>query len=279
MISPALWTPSKIAEARGRLKGLAAADELRRKKEAANNELEAFIYSIRGKFVDEEEALATVSTDEQRTAVVDMANELEEWLYDDGRNAELTDYKAKHAGLKEISGPILDRLEEKDARPKAVEDVRATIVKLEGKIEAWNETMPHITEEEKERITTMIEDVKVWIDGKVEEQEKLEAHEDPAFKSTQVELQLKPALAMYQKLYKKPKPKAKPKPANETVSANTTDSSGSNSTESETIKVEVDTEGSEENSKEEKTDGEEKETSSEKTKEDEGDATKSEEEL
>merc|ERR1711871_1402881 len=157
LISPVLWTPSKIAEARGRLKALTAADELRRKKEAANNELEAFIYSIRGKFVEDEEVLATVSTEEQRNAVVDMASQLEEWLYDDGRNAELADYKAKHLGLKEISNPILERLYEKDARPKAVEDVRATMVKLEGKIEAWNDTMPHITEEEKEKISTMIE--------------------------------------------------------------------------------------------------------------------------
>ena len=283
LISPVLWTPSKIAEARGRLKALAAADELRRNKEAANNELEAFIYSVRGKFVDDEEALATVSTEEQRTAVVEMANELEEWLYDDGRNADLADYKAKHLGLKEISNPILERLHEKDARPKAVEDVRATIVKLEGKIEAWNDTMPHITEEEKEKINAMIEDVKVWIDGKLEEQEKLEAHEDPAFKSTQVELQLKPVLSMYQKLYKKPKPKPKTKPANETTSANETDSNSSNSTEPETVKVEVNTEDSEDNSNEgeEKSDGEEKETS-DTTEEGEGESgttTKSEEEL
>merc|ERR1711871_1719933 len=211
LISPVLWTPSKIAEARGRLKALTAADELRRKKEAANNELEAFIYSIRGKFVEDEEVLATVSTEEQRNAVVDMASQLEEWLYDDGRNAELADYKAKHLGLKEISNPILERLYEKDARPKAVEDVRATMVKLEGKIEAWNDTMPHITEEEKEKISTMIEDVREWIYSKLEEQEKLQPHVEPAFKSSQVELQLKPVFAMYQRLYKKPKPKPDPK--------------------------------------------------------------------
>merc|ERR1711871_1289740 len=283
LISPVLWTPSKIAEARGRLKALTAADELRRKKEAANNELEAFIYSIRGKFVEDEEVLATVSTEEQRNAVVDMASQLEEWLYDDGRNAELADYKAKHLGLKEISNPILERLYEKDARPKAVEDVRATMVKLEGKIEAWNDTMPHITEEEKEKISTMIEDVKVWIDGKLEEQEKLEAYEDPAFKSTQVELQLKPVLSMYQKLYKKPKPKPKTKPANETTSANETDSNSSNSTETETVKVEVNTEDIKENSNEgeEKSDKQEKETL-DTTQEGESEAyttTKNEEEL
>merc|ERR1711871_355533 len=75
LISPVLWTPSKIAEARG-------------------------------KFIDEEEALSTVTTEEQRKAVVDMANELEEWLYDEGRNADLADYKAKHIGLQELSSPI-----------------------------------------------------------------------------------------------------------------------------------------------------------------------------
>merc|ERR1711871_837047 len=241
LISPVLWTPSKIAEARGRLGALAAADELRRKKEAANNELEGFIYSIRGKFIDEEEALSTVTTEEQRKAVVDMANELEEWLYDEGRNADLADYKAKHIGLQELSSPIIERLVEKELRPKAIDDARATMVKLEGKIDAWNETMPHITDEEKEKIKSLIKDVREWIYSKLEEQEKLQPHVEPAFKSSQVELQLKPVFAMYQRLYKKPKPKPDPKAKNESASRNETDGQ-TNSTESETVKVKVDTE-------------------------------------
>lgn len=44
-----------------------------------------YIFQVKNRIADEEDELKKVSTDEQRTEVVEMANAVEEWLYDEVR--------------------------------------------------------------------------------------------------------------------------------------------------------------------------------------------------
>ena len=37
-----------------------------------------------------------ISTEEQRQEIVDFGNETEEWLYDEGRTADVSEFKTKH---------------------------------------------------------------------------------------------------------------------------------------------------------------------------------------
>ena len=53
----------------------------------------------------------------------------------------------------------------------------------------------------------LIEEIKKWIQDKVEEQDGKAAHEDPAFSSEDVPLQAKSLEKLVMKLSKKPKPK------------------------------------------------------------------------
>lgn len=41
-----------------------------------------------------------VSTAEQRDEIIESCNEIEEWLYDEGRDAEVSVYKSKQAAIK-----------------------------------------------------------------------------------------------------------------------------------------------------------------------------------
>jgi hypothetical protein len=78
---PRRWTPAQIAEARHKRYALKEADDLLKATEAALNELEAYIYRVKNMLSDQEEQLKEVSTEEQRQAVIDMANEAEViWL-------------------------------------------------------------------------------------------------------------------------------------------------------------------------------------------------------
>jgi hypothetical protein len=59
------------------------------------NELEAYIYKVKNRILDDEDKLKSVSTDEQRQEVIDLANAAEEWLYDEGRDQKVEVYVTK----------------------------------------------------------------------------------------------------------------------------------------------------------------------------------------
>lgn len=47
-----------------------------------------------------------VSTEEQREQAITLANEQEEWLYDDGWNEDAATYRKKRAELAEVGGRL-----------------------------------------------------------------------------------------------------------------------------------------------------------------------------
>ncbi len=71
------------------------ADSWRKEKEASKNDLETYILHVRGLLRDYEEQFAVVSKQEERDSIITLANELEEWLYDDGWD-EATEVLCNH---------------------------------------------------------------------------------------------------------------------------------------------------------------------------------------
>jgi len=86
----------------------------------------------------------------------------------------------------------------------------------------WEETMPQITQEEKDKLLETVQRIEVWLQDNVDQQSKLSPYEAPAFTSSEVSTQLKPLTSQLEKLLKKPKP-IPVKTSNET-STNTTNS-------------------------------------------------------
>ena len=240
LTSPPAWTPAMIAEARLRLRELTAADDLRKAKEAALNTLESFIYSSKGRIQDDEEELSAVSTEEQRQKVIDLGNEIEEWLYDEGRNADLADYADKRKSLDDAFDPIIFRFDEVGKRAKVAERARKLMDKVESKMGDWAETMPHITEEETEKMAAALATFKEWLTGMEEEQAGTSAFEAPAYAASEVSVKMKPVSTLLDKLMKKPKPEP-PKPEkNETeASSNNTTADATDGDDEEPIKVHV----------------------------------------
>merc|ERR1712137_188297 len=98
---------------------LDAADAAIRARAAALNDLEAYVYKVRNRLRDEDgdDQLGAVSTAEQRDEIIEACNEIEEWLYDDGRYAEVSEYKSKQSGIKVQAEAIFRRFKEHSARP------------------------------------------------------------------------------------------------------------------------------------------------------------------
>jgi hypoxia up-regulated 1 len=233
---PPKWTHDLVLEARARLHALNVADEERRAKAAAMNDLEAFIYRVKNRLEDDEKKLQAISTDDQRQAVRDFANEIEEWLYDDGRDQTVSVYKEKLSALQTKADEIFHRFEEIAKREEAVTKVKTVLNDIRQNVLAWKSenSMPQITEEEMEELLGLVQKSDDWIEEKVASQEKHSPYETPLFKSSEVYVQAKKARELHMKLMKKPKP-VPPK----VVEQNTTDSSNS----TEEVKVEVNVDG------------------------------------
>eukprot|EP00599_Poterioochromonas_sp_BG-1_P004886 CAMPEP_0173141230 /NCGR_PEP_ID=MMETSP1105-20130129/5369_1 /TAXON_ID=2985 /ORGANISM="Ochromonas sp., Strain BG-1" /LENGTH=913 /DNA_ID=CAMNT_0014054391 /DNA_START=66 /DNA_END=2807 /DNA_ORIENTATION=+ len=248
IVLPPRWSPAQIAEAKGRLRALQAADEIRKAKAAALNDLESYIYKVKNRLLDEEDKLKAVSTDEQRQEVIDLANTVEDWLYDEGRDQTVLVYKGKQTDIQTKAEAIFSRFTELTARSEAITKVKNSLEEVKKAVNSWAEKLPHITEEEKTDLLKLVEKADSWIEEKAEAQEKVSPFEKPVFHSSEVPAQLKPVKALFEKLLKKPKP-APPVEKKENVTVNVNASSSDNSTshnphEEEVVKVKV--EGEEE---------------------------------
>ena len=246
------YSTEQIIESRLKLKALKDADDRRKAKEAALNDLEGYIYKVKNRIMDDEDKLKKISTDEQRQEVMDVSNAAEEWLYEDQSTMTVADYKKKQKEISVKAEAIFLRFSELTARPKTVEKALATLANVTAKIETWNTTMPHITAAEIEKLTEIINKSQTWITENVEKQEKASLTEDPIFLSSDIAGQLKPVSIEFEKLMRKPKPV----PPKVKTPSNKTSSSNSTKEEDETVRVNVNTT---ENASKTESEGEKKE--------------------
>ena len=215
---------------------MAAKDKERMMLEESKNKVESYIYRIKNKLVDEEEEIDKVSTKKQREEVRKLAEAAEEWLYEDGYDADLATMEDKYAELSVPFEKILLRISESTERPKVIESVRKKLTEIEELMEKWVEAKPQVTEEERTQVLDKVKEAGKWIDDQEKAQSKKKAHDDPAFLSDEVPLQLKPLEALVVRLNRKPKPKPEKKKEdkNETstdaANATATDDSGTNAT-------------------------------------------------
>jgi len=206
-----------MAESSQKLLELAQKDKDRMMLEEARNKVESYIYEIKNKLSDYEDDIAKISTEEQREALRKAADDAEEWMYDDGYNADLPTMEDKYS---ELSGPaqkVWFRMAEMTARPEAMKDLKTKLGKVSDLMTKWETTMPQVTEEERAEVLALVEDVNKWITENEEAQSKADpTAEEPAFVSADVPLQTKSIEKLVGKLSKKPKPKPAKKEENET---------------------------------------------------------------
>jgi hypoxia up-regulated 1 len=210
------YSAELLAESQTKMAELDHTDEERIKLEAAKNQVESYIYLIKNKLIDDEENVNKVTTEEQRESLRSMGVEAEDWLYDDGYNADYPTMVAKHLDLSSPAEKVWFRVRELTARPAAVEALKAKLDKIPELMKKWETSSPQVTEEEKAELLVKVEEVKAWIAEKEAAQAEVAAHEDPVFTSEEVPLQTKPIEKLIHRLSKKPKPKVVKEKKNET---------------------------------------------------------------
>lgn len=102
-----------------RLSAFDASDKNSMLRAEALNVLEAFTYRARDYL--EDESFISFSTDAVRAELEKQLSATSEWLYGDGVDAQLEDFKGKLKSLKQMVEPVLKRRDEAGKRRQAVE--------------------------------------------------------------------------------------------------------------------------------------------------------------
>ncbi|KAL8673263.1 MAG: hypothetical protein Q9168_002301 [Polycauliona sp. 1 TL-2023] len=97
-------------------------DKLVADTEDKKNELESYIYELRGKIDDQ---YAEFASEDEKTKLKEKLEQSEEWLYDEGDDATRGVYVAKMDEIRFVAGPIVGRYQDK------IEEERQAILKAE----------------------------------------------------------------------------------------------------------------------------------------------------
>jgi len=233
------YTPEFMSESKAKLELLAARDKARMMLEEARNNYEAYIYYVKNKCADDEEAIAKVTNAEQRESLLKLTEDASEWLDSEGFDADLETFQTKHAELAAPADAIFFRVSEATARPMAVAALKDKLSKVEELMTQWETSMPQVTDEERGEVLAKVAEVRKWIEEKEAAQTVVNTWDAPVFNSAEVPLQTKSIERVVGKLSKKPKPKpVEDEKKNETAAVNETKSTEDNVSGKDEVKTE-----------------------------------------
>ncbi|KAG5111684.1 hypothetical protein AAZX31_13G004000 [Glycine max] len=223
-----------LAEAKRKLQVLDKKDADRKRTAELKNNLEGYIYTTKEK-IETLEEFEKVSTSEERQSFIEKLDQVQDWLYTDGEDANATEFQERLDQLKAVGDPIFFRLKELTARPAAVEHANKYIDELKQIVEEWKAKKSWLPQERVDEVIKSSEKLKNWLDEKEAEQTKTSGFSKPAFTSEEVYLKvldLQTKVASINRI-PKPKPKVQKPVKNETESSEqNTENSDSNSADS-----------------------------------------------
>ncbi|KHJ87295.1 DnaK family protein [Oesophagostomum dentatum] len=161
-----------------------AADLHERQKADAKNTVEEYVYEMRNKLSD---SLGPYVTEKDAEALLSQLTAAEDWLYDEGEDAEkpnavLKVYEQRLAELKKLGDPIVERYREAEARKPAYDAFDKSIIRVRKAYEdyvAGGEAHAHIDSADMEKVINAIEEKKRWLDDVRHKQERRPKTEPP----------------------------------------------------------------------------------------------------
>lgn len=131
-------TPSlsseRMEKLKDRIKAFEKSDRARVFREETMNNLEGFTYKVRDLL--ESEDFVAVSTEEERTALQNLASQTGEWLDEDGADAPRDELSKRLKDLKALVEPIQKRADEAAERPEAVRDLKSALDQTDAFLES-----------------------------------------------------------------------------------------------------------------------------------------------
>lgn len=247
-IKPLEWSKAEIDKFQELEAQMENQDRIIRETANMRNALESYIYDMRDKIISDSQ-LGPYATESEKAEFTAKNEETENWLYEDGFDANKSAFAAKLEELRKLGGPIEKRAAEASARPPAV----AALQKKIEDFKKWfadaqsNEAYAHITTDEFSKCFAKCDEVSSWLYDMLDKQGSLPANVEPAFTAADANAKAQELQTVCGPIMYKPKPKPPvdipkeappPKKEEETPTPMDTDEEGK--VQEEADKMEVD---------------------------------------
>lgn len=154
---------------------MCAQDQSIADKNAAKNSLESYVLEMRSEI---EGHLGKYIEPSAGAAFCSQMTDLEDWLYDDGENAQKSEYNAKIAELKKIGDPVQYRNAEAQKRPDLIASLKKEIGHWEKLANSLEDKYQHIEEEQKKKVIDECKKTDEWLCAESIKQDALKLYED-----------------------------------------------------------------------------------------------------
>lgn len=207
---PLDWTEAEIQREIEVEVAMSNADRVVRETSDARNELESYIYDMRDKIVSDSH-LAPYCTEEEKNSFSSSLSNIENWLYEEGFDANKSVYVKQLSELKKTGDPIENRAYEARNRSGAMTMLQKTLEKYTSWINTsvGDENYSHITDEERNTCSSKCDAVSAWMYEMLDKQGGLAANVDPAVTVEQIYAKNKEVNDVVSPIMHKPKPKPK----------------------------------------------------------------------
>merc|ERR1719219_2641155 len=178
----------------------------------AKNNVEEYIYDIRGKLCEE---LEEFMIEEDRNKYSLELEDAENWLYEDGEFAEKPDYQKKLGELQVKGEAVKKRRMEFDQRPEAINQFGQCLQLAQKVVDAYragDEKYNHLDVAEVDKVQKSISEKQDWFSKMCADIQKLEKTSDPPVLAAQFMQEKDQFWQMASKILNKPKPKVEPPP-------------------------------------------------------------------
>lgn len=193
------------------------------------NSVEEYVYEMRDKISSQLEKFASEA---ERETFSQLLSATEDWIYGEGENLNKQAYVDKLTELRTPGDRFVRRAREAEERPKAADALGRAVQHARKAVEAWKageDVYAHLTEEEMRRVSECADAKQQWLITQMNEQNRLETHQDPCVTAADIRSQLASLESTINPVLNKPKPKVEEPPPPQLANTNAADPAASNS--------------------------------------------------
>lgn len=168
------------------------------------NHLETYVYDMRAA-LDYIGNLKDFIKDQDRTQYLELLNQTEQWIYDDGESASKDVFKNKFDDLRKIGEAVKLRSRFHESFVPRTKDFQDVIASTHQKVLEVPEDS-HITQEEKRELLKSCEENSSWLSEAISAQNSQARYEDPVFDLMELDQRKHKLLDLANKTLNKPAP-------------------------------------------------------------------------
>ncbi|CEF67335.1 Heat shock protein 4 [Strongyloides ratti] len=185
-------------------------DLLEKQKADAKNAVEEYVYDMRDKLC---EVLADFIQESEADEFKAHLQKTEDWLYEDGEDAETKVYEEKLSFLKKIGDPVVERYHEYENRAILFEAIETKIMQIDKFIDQYNngvEAYSHIDKNDVKKVQDAVEEKRKWVWENKDKQAKKAKYDAPHVWCREISNAKALLDSIVNPIMNRPKPKVEP---------------------------------------------------------------------